>query len=156
MTKKTLLSLIIILTLFTITGCKEKTKINNSNSTSNNNSNEVEKVDSIVGTYVIEKIESRGKEYTAKEWKDMTTLDYSLEMKNDNTAITIMSYNKNMNGEIVEEKNYYTYDEKYFYGTNNKGTEENVKYYSYEYKDGILKLSVIGVESNDVYTYKKK
>jgi len=137
MRRKILLSVVILLSLFIITGC---TKDSNS----------------VVGTYKISKIETKDKTYTAKEWKDMTTLDYSLEMKKDNTAIITMKYKKNMTEEDNEEKEYYTYDGGLFYGTSNNGTEKGVKYYSYEYENGTLRLSVLGSETNDVYVYTKK
>ena len=67
-----------------------------------------------------------------------------------------LKYKKNMDGEDTKDLEYYTYDDEYFYGTNNNGTTEGKKYFKYELKDGTLNLDVIDSASGDTYIYKKK
>ena len=150
MKKKTifviLISLVLIAGLFSLTGCGNN----------DTNSEVKSQTTSKEGLYELSELKSGDTKYTAKQWKDMTTMEYSLELKSDKTAIITMKYKKNMDGEDTKDLEYYTYDDEYFYGTNNNGTTERKKYFKYELKDGTLNLDVIDSVSGDTYIYKKK
>ena len=124
---------------------------NNDSNTNKNYKNTLE------GTYILTELSADNTTYTAKEWKEMTTMEYSIELKNDKTAIRTLSYKENMdvNAKETKEVEYYTYDEKYLYGTNNEGTLDGKKYFSYEYNNGMLKLIVLDDTHNSIFTYQK-
>ena len=89
----------------------------------------------------------------SEEYKNLTTLEYSLVINNDNTATITMKYNKNMNEELVTEKDNYKYDNQYFYAT--KESIKDKKIYSYVFENGQIKLTVIEDTHGTVYTYTK-
>ena len=131
-----LIALILVTGLFVLTGCGD------------NNSKE--------GLYELVEVKDKSATFTAKELKDLTTMEYSLELKSDKTAVMTLKYKENMDGQDMTDTDYYTYDDEFFYGTNNEGTTEGKKYFKYELKDGKLYLSVIDNPNEEVHTYKKK
>ncbi len=149
MKKKTIIGIIIIAALLIFTGCGNKNADNSKNKSKSD-------PNSIVGTYELEELKAEGVVINAQDWKRATTLEYSLEVKSDNTAAETMNFKENMNGKDMSETSYYTYDGEYFYGTNNEGTEEGKTYYKYEYKDNTLTLNLVNSKHDDCYVYKKK
>ena len=139
MKKKILLSLLIVVALFTITGCG-KNESNKENIESGKNTS-----NPIVGEYELQEVIDDTGTITAKEWKESRGSYEYMTIKSNNTLTKISSYGKNS-----EMKHDYTYDEKYFY---DKGKTA----YSYEYVDGTIKLKDLEYDDVErVEIYKKK
>lgn len=145
--KKVLLGLILIVSLFVITGCGNKEekgnyKINGSNS--------------IYGAYELYEVRGDNVKYSRKEWLDMTTEDRILIMNKDKTASIINTYKDSTTGETVRNEEKYTFDDSDFYGVESTDTKQGVKYFSYKYSDGIIELSVIDDSHDSVWVFKQK
>lgn len=126
--------ILIIITFLLLTGCGSK------------KSNSINK--EMIGKYELYEITSKDSKYTAQRWKELTSLIYSLEIKEDNIAIiTKSSENKDME--------YYSFDKEYFYKKDINNSDKEKKIYSYEYKDSTLKLTLLEGEYKNVYVYKK-
>ena len=139
MKKKILLSLLIVVALFTITGCGKNESNKENIESSKNTSNP------IVGEYELQEVIDDTGTITAKEWKESRGSDEYMTINSDNTLTKISSYGKNS-----DMKHNYTYDDKYFY---DKGKTA----YSYEYADGTIKLKDLEYDDVErVEIYKKK
>lgn len=90
---------------------------------------------------------------TAKEMKDVG-YEMKFSIKDDKTAKRISTI-KNSAGEEQTIETKFTYDDQYFYGTEEEKTKDR-KYYSYEYENGTIKLKDLSVEQNRYEVYKKK
>lgn len=135
MNKKVLSIVIIVFTLFLVTGCNNKAEESVVNK-------------KMIGDYELSEVIIGEAKYTSKEWKKMTSSDYSLEIKNDNTAVI------SIKGD-TQEKEYYTFDKNYFYKKLSKDDEGGKKYYDYEFKDNSIKLSLNDNKYKNIYVYKK-
>ena len=138
MKKKIFLSLLVVLSLFLITGCGNN-KTDKENTTNNGNASSP-----IVGEYKLQEVIDSTGTTTAEQWKKTTGSDESITI--NNKAVTkISSYGKN--GDMTHD---YTYDDKYFY--------DNGKIaFSYEYADGTLTLTDLryeNIERTEVYKRK--
>lgn len=151
MKKRFLLGLIVLIGLFTITGCGNKEEDGNYKITGGG-------LNSIDGVYELLEIkDASGGTMSAKEYTDMTTIDFILTINKDNTATIVMSYKENMDGKAVQEIQKYTYDDEAFYGVESDNTKEGVKYFTYKFEKGKITLTVVnGHEQNSKYVYKKK
>lgn len=110
---------------------------------------------SILGTYKLTEVQANNVTMTAEEWKKVTSLEYTLVVEDEKNLTISMSYINSSTNKKETDKEYYTFDEKYVYGTDNKGTEEGKKYYSYTFDKGTIVLTVLEDSHNSVYTYKK-
>ena len=151
MKKKILLSLLVIIGLLAITGCGNKEEDGNYNITGGG-------LNSIDGVYELLEIKNvNGETMSAKEYAELTTIDFILTINKDNTATIVMSYKENMDGKAVQEIQKYTYDDEAFYGVESDNTKEGVKYFTYKFEKGKITLTVAdGYEKNSKYVYKKK
>lgn len=151
MKKKILLSLLVIIGLLAITGCGNKEEDGNYNITGGG-------LNSIDGVYELLEIKDvNGETMSAKEYAELTTIDFILTINKDNTATIVMSYKENMDGKAVQEIQKYTYDDEAFYGVESDNTKEGVKYFTYKFEKGKITLTVAdGYEKNSKYVYKKK
>jgi len=131
---------IILVALLLVSGC-DNAKVGGKNS--------------IVGAYELYEVQAGSEKWSRKEWIDLSTMDMILAVKSDKTLIYTKTYKNSSTNKTETIVEYYTYDDKYLYGTNNKGTQEGVKYYSYEYKNGLLKLTVIDDNHNSIYIFKQ-
>ena len=135
--KKLFVLVLLICLSLTITGCGKK---------------EEEKKDTIVGTYAFNEIKDETGSFNSEQWKALTGIEMSLIIREDKTASRITKYKEN--GKVQTIENNFTYDDSYFYGTIEDNDKDN-KYYSYEYKDGIIKLKDLSKELETIETYKK-
>ncbi|MBQ9024581.1 MAG: hypothetical protein IJ105_05090 [Bacilli bacterium] len=146
--KKYLLGiLILILGIFVITGCKDNKKTNTKKikttavettkkKKSNNKKvvkNKKEKKDTIVGNYEIIELKDDDEIYD-KKTIDSLNLDYSFEVKDDNTAII----------KIGDQEENLKYDKKYF-----KNEKEKIEY---KYEKGKLVL----IDDDTFLTFQKR
>ena len=146
--KKYLLGiLILILGIFVITGCKDNKKTNTKKikttavettkkKKSNNKKvvkNKKEKKDTIVGNYEIIELKDDDEIYD-KKTIDSLNLDYSFEVKDDNTAII----------KIGDQEENLKYDKKYF-----KNEKETIEY---KYEKGKLVL----IDDDTFLTFQKR
>ena len=139
MKKKILLSLLIVVALFTITGCGKNESNKENIESSKNTSNP------IVGEYELQEVIDDTGTITAKEWKESRGSDEYMTINSNNTLTKISSYGKH--GDMKHD---YTYDDKYFY---DKGKTA----YSYEYVDGTIRLTDLEYDDIErVEIYKKK
>lgn len=138
MKKKIILCLLVIVALFTITGCGNN-KTDKENTANNGNASSP-----IVGEYELQEVIDDTGTITAKEWKESRGSDETMTI--DSKTITkISSYGKQ--GNMTHD---YTYDDKYFY---DKGKIA----FSYEYTDGTLTLTDLryeNIERTEVYKRK--
>ena len=107
----------------------------------------------IVGAYEFQDITDSSGTMSAEEWKTVTGQDLILTIKSDGTATRTSTYM--VDGEVKIDNTNFTYDDQYFYGTEEDG-DKDVKHYSYVYADGIIKLTYLRSETNYVETYKQK
>ena len=149
MKKKILLGFLVLVGLFTITGCGNKEEDGNYKITGGG-------LNSIDGVYELYEVKGDGVTYTAKEWTSMTTSDYQLKINKDNTATIIQTYKENMNGKTKQDIEKYTYDDEAFYGVESDNTKEGVKYFTYLFEKDTITLIVVGDSHNSQYVYKKK
>ena len=143
MKRSIVLSLFVILgliVLIVLTGCS-----NGGSSKSNSNS--------IVGKYEIVELKAENVVYDAKKWKEDTTLDYELEVKDDNKVFFTMKYKENMdaNGKEVSETEEYRIEDNKF-----MNDKENKEECEYEFKDGKLTMTYTKSKHQDQYVFKKK
>ena len=138
MKKKIFLSLLVVLSLFLITGCGNN-KTEKENTTNNGNSSSP-----IVGEYKLQEVIDSTGTTTAEQWKKTAGSDESITIDNK-TVTKISSYGNH--GDMTHD---YTYDDKYFY--------DNGKIaFSYEYADGTLTLTDLryeNIERTEVYKRK--
>ena len=148
MKKKLILGIFIIISLFIITGCNKEDdgdyKITGGG------------LNSLDGVYELYEVKGDGVTYTAKEYTDMTTIDYQLKMNKDNTATIIQTYKENIDGKVKQDIEKYTYDDEAFYGVESDNTKEGEKYFTYTFEKGIITLTVVNDSHNSQYVYKKK
>ena len=151
MKKKIILGILVIVGMFTITGCGNKEEDGNYKITGGGSN-------SIDGVYELLEIkDASGGTMSAKEYAKLTTIDFILTINKDNTATIVMSYKKNIDGKATQEIQKYTYDDEAFYGVESDGTKEGVKYFTYKFEKGKITLTVVdGHEQNSKYVYIKK
>lgn len=152
--KKNVVSIIAIIAvlgigLFILTGCGNKEEDGDYKITGGG-------LNSIEGVYELYEVKVNKESYTGKEWTDMTTLDCILTMNNDKTATVVETYKENMDGKTVQKIEKYTYDDNAFYGVESDNTKEGVKYFTCEFKDGMISLTVVNDSHNSMYIYKHK
>ena len=133
--KKIFLLFFMFLSVFILVGCNQKKKVDNN----------------IIGEYKLYEVKTDDKTMSAKKWKEITRLEMSLNVIDEN-KLTIIDNYINKNDETIESLDELYYDEEFIY----KDEEKKKKYYSYEYNDGVLIISLLNDSHNSVYTYKKK
>lgn len=144
-----LIFLMLIAGLFVFTGCGNKEEDGDYKITSGG-------LNSIDGVYELYEVRVNKETFTGKKWTDMTTMDYILTMKDDNTATIVETYKENMDGKTVQNIEKYIYDDNAFYGVESDNTKEGVKYFTYEFRDGMISLTVVNDSHNSMYIYKHK
>ena len=129
MKKKILFSLLIVMIFLTITGCSTK---------------------AFTGLYVLDSIKGDNASYTADEYKNLTTIQHEMNVKDDKNLTITMKYINSTTNKEEKKVLEYTYDKEFIYDLNGK------KVYSYKEEDRKVILNLLEDTHNTVYTYKKK
>lgn len=147
MKKRLLFCLVLLFSVFMVTGCGNKEE--NGNYKINGSS-------SIYGAYELYEVKGDGTTYTRKQWIDMTTEDRILIMNKDKTASIINTFKDSTTGKTKRDEEKYTFDDNSFYGVESTDTKQGVKYYDYKYDKGIIELSVVNDSHSSVWVFKHK
>ena len=142
---KKIIILFVFIGLLFLTGCTSKDTTNNTKISN-----------SLVGEYELFEVKGDGTTYSSKEWFEISTIKKTLVINKDKTAVIVTFFTNSTNGQTEQLKETYTYDNEAFYGVESDNTKEGTKYFTYNFKDKKLTLTVISDSHNSQYVFKKK